>query len=650
MPRSLPTPRSLLSRALLLASLLLGVACVRQGGPDRPVAVGGGAVVIVFSQAPEELPFNPRGARLLAATQQLEAIVAHPVAIQLDAALLPQWAQNFENGLASGIENVARDFAAMKLVSPRVFAYAVASLRRIECRYDAAARFYTSTFDDRTGTLSISGPVIPESTSSVQEGGPAMALIHAGALRFAVPDAYLGDYLGRRFAGVEPESAPLDDLDRYWDYITRERSGFYRRTPAVNPEVGDGSRVRTLHRIVRFAPRVPRENATLTRLMRRELIDGADLFGRAYLTEVEMLGRTTPASSWRRAESAWAGWLDQNLDGFSEEEQRTFARSVLFKGPFDHGNEVPLMNIDTLGIGLHVADRWIAAGHPATRAALEHQPLFQTLVCPLWRSDEDRPTTPSNCSHAIYKRAAASPAGRARLIKAISSRKDTAFTETVFDNIRGQSAKERANLFELWRGLEGDAVDWSAATRTIAESAMGDSAGRSELYDEGLRLWRSHPEYRGETLYLLAGLEPYNLVRPGLVDWPQFDRIFGSPIDAAAYTAYLRQGPLAISNLAGLWPALGPGFSRAAPLLPLLDAYIEDRVIKTYNFKSPDQPLKDIVSRLCTDHASADLALLNGYFRKRASTNPSEERRFGLLLDLTSPGRCAATAKPGGLR
>jgi hypothetical protein len=51
--------------------------------------------------------------------------------------------------------------------------------------------------------------------------------------------------------------------------------------------------------------------------MRRELIDGADLFGRAYLTEVEMLGRTTPASSWRRAESAWAGWLDQNLDGFS---------------------------------------------------------------------------------------------------------------------------------------------------------------------------------------------------------------------------------------------------------------------------------------------------------------------------------------------
>jgi hypothetical protein len=73
-------------------------------------------------------------------------------------------------------------------------------------------------------------------------------------------------------------------------------------------------------------------------------------------------------------------------------------------------------------------------------------------------------------------------------------------------------------------------------------------------------------------------------------------------------------------------------------------------VIKTYNSKSPDQPLKDIVSRLCADHASADLALLNGYFRKRASTNPSEERRFGLLLDLTSPGRCAATAKPGGLR
>lgn len=647
----MPAPRFVLPRALLLALLVLTVSCVRQGGPERPVVVGGGAVVVLFSQAPEELPFNPRGARLLAATQQLEDLVEHPVAIQLDAALLPQWAQNFENGLAGAIENVARDLAWMKQVRPRIFAFGAPSLRRIECHYDATARFYTPTFDDRTGTLTISGPVTPAATSSVQQGGPAVALIEEGAVRIAIPEAYVTDYLERLFARVEPESAPLGDLDRYWDYLDRAQSGYLRyNRDAVRPSNGDDSRAVTLHRVVRFAPRVPPQNAALTAAVREALVAGADFFGRAYMVFSQVPRQTLSTASWRDADAAWAGWLDRNIDTFSEDEQRTFARSALFVRRDETGSPPLSSSIDVLGIALHVVDRWIAAGHTASREGLAHQPLFQHLVCPLGRGENGRPTTPSGCSNGVYTHAAATSSGRARLIKAISARKDAAFTETVFINLRGDGAQERANLFEVWRGLEGDALDWPTATRTIAESAMTGSAGRNELYDEGLRLWRSRPEYRGETLYLLAGLEPYNLIRSGLVDWPQFDRIFGSPIDAAAYTAYLRQGPLAISNVAGLWPALGPGFSRIAPLLPLLDAYIQDRLIKQYNFNSPEQPLKDIASRLCADHAEADLALLNGYFRKRASERPSEERRFGLLLDITSPGRCVAAAKPGGLR
>lgn len=606
-------------------------------------------MVVMFSQAPEELPFNPRGARLLAASQQLEDLVAHPVAIQLDAALLPQWAQNFENGLAGAIENVARDLVWMKQVHPRMFAFAAPSLRRIECHYDAAARFYTATFDDRTGLLAISGPVTPAATSSVQQGGPAVALIEEGAVRFAVPEAYLGDYLERVFAGVEPESAPPADLDRYWDYLTREQSGHYpRKRLAERAQSSDDPRVLTLHRALRFAPRVPRENATLTAAVRRDLVAGADFFGQAYRVHTSVPRQTTMTASFRAADAAWAGWLDRNIDSFTEEEQHTFARSALFVRRDE--SDLRPSKIDVLGIGLHVVDRWIAAGHPASRAALEHQPLFNHLVCPLWHGPDGPPTTPSGCTSGLYEHAAASASERARLIKGILSRRDAAFTETVIVGINHSLPQDRAHFLDVWRGLEDDPLVWGAATRTIAEQTMRGSSIKNELYDEGLRLWRAHPEYRGETLYLLAAIEPYNMSRPGLVDWPQFGRIFGAPIDAAAYTAFLRQGPLAIALTAGLWPALGPGFSRSAPLLPLLDAYLENRVIKSYNTTSPDRPLGDIVSRLCADHADADLALLNGYFRKRASGHPSEERRFGLLLDMTSPGRCAAAPKPGGLR
>ncbi len=81
-------------------------------------------MVVSFDHAPRELPFNPRNARLVAASQQLEARLGHPIQVQFDAALLPQWVDNFENGLASSLENIVHGLDWLQRTHTRINTWA----------------------------------------------------------------------------------------------------------------------------------------------------------------------------------------------------------------------------------------------------------------------------------------------------------------------------------------------------------------------------------------------------------------------------------------------------------------------------------------------------------------------------------------------
>ena len=97
----------------------------------------------------------------------------------------------------------------------------------------------------------------------------------------------------------------------------------------------------------------------------------------------------------------------------------------------------------------------------------------------------------------------------------------------------------------------------------------------------------------------------------------------------------------------GACGARSPRLFRVQPLLPFLDGYLADPNLNGYDLSAPERPLLDIASRLCSERATGDLALLHAYFENRATTRPSEERRFGLILDVTSPGRCEVAAQVG---
>ena len=615
--------------------------------------IGGTTVIVVFDQAPRELPFNPRGARLLAAAQQLEVRVGHPVQIQIDAALLPQWRENFENGLASGIEGLIQGLAWLERTHPRIHAWAAPRLVHVACHYDAAARVSTATFDDRRGTLQIDGPALPAVKHSVQANAAPIALVDSEDVVQGVTRSYFGPYLERRFGGVAPERAPEGELAAYWDYIDRRHSGFYRGASGAT-QLADAPPAVEVEQALRLEARVPPADGELAGKVRRRLVEAAHFFAGVYMRQPGEARSAPPGSPFRRAEAAYSAWLQQNIAVLAESDQVEILRAPIFVVQTGPEADAPLHRryveatfpgFDALGYALGVVDRWIAAGHAVPREVSDQRSIFKALVCPdgpSWRV-----TRPSGgpCPFDLYHYAAAIPAARSRLLHALSARHDRIFTETVFAHLDG------ADRLEMWRAIEPDPVEWRIATLTIADpEGRGEGEHDHALYDEGLRLWRQHPDRRGVVLYLLTSFEQYSLVRDGLVNWTEHERIFGSRINAGEYASFVSQGPLAISRAAGLWRALDEGFSRVAPLLPLLDAYLVDPGVKERNPAAPERPIRDIASRLCAEHSIGDLALLHGYFVKRARLSPTEERRFGLILDMTSPGRCDAAQGPGGRR
>src|SRR5262249_55971935 len=156
------------------------------------VAIGGGAVVVVFSEAPAALPFDPRAARLVAATQQLTALAGHPIELRVDAALMPKVQARFQGALIAAIENVPRDLDALREQRPGALTTLAPKLRRIECRYDAVARKQEGKLDADAGALRITSP------------SDAEVLIDRGVVGAAIEDGYAA-HLDRLFAGAEPE-------------------------------------------------------------------------------------------------------------------------------------------------------------------------------------------------------------------------------------------------------------------------------------------------------------------------------------------------------------------------------------------------------------------------------------------------------------
>lgn len=142
--------------------------------------------------------------------------------------------------------------------------------------------------------------------------------------------------------------------------------------------------------------------------------------------------------------------------------------------------------------------------------------------------------------------------------------------------------------------------------RVIADE-VAEASGDAALVDEARRLYRAYPARRGLLLYLLAALDRYG---HGKVPWSTFGASFGASVGEHELRAYLGEGSRALSNLAVLWPALSPGFSRATVIAPRLAAYLDDPQVPRYQMMDPWRSLRELVNHLCAERRRDDLAVL----------------------------------------
>jgi len=102
---------------------------------------------------------------------------------------------------------------------------------------------------------------------------------------------------------------------------------------------------------------------------------------------------------------------------------------------------------------------------------------------------------------------------------------------------------------------------------------------------------------------------------------------------------------LSISNAHVMWPALGRGWSRAEPIVPRLDVYVDDPLVKQHAFQDPERAIHDIVNLLCQEGQVDDLAKLHTYFQSRIAFHAGDAQRFATILDDTREGRCKPPVK-----
>ncbi len=310
-------------------------------------------------------------------------------------------------------------------------------------------------------------------------------------------------------------------------------------------------------------------------------------FAGAYDHDGERVVALPAWSRWRRAEGAWVAWANANLAAMTAEEKLALVEWVFVRtrgtdGVY-HAASFAFPGFDRFAFGLSIADAWARAGHPRGGEQPPGQlALFAAVVCPIDVAVDGATSSIGRCDYVWYRDALDDAATTRRLMDALLAHKDLDLVQAVFTAIDFMPAPgdKLASLFSLTHALDADDAAWRRAFRVIADDRA--EAGEAPRWtDEARRQWAGHSARHGTLLYALAQVDRYG--DGDKVGWDRFGDTFGAPLDARDFGAYLDEGVRAMSLAHVVWPALSPGWSRAAVLVPRLDAYLDDPAARRYD-------------------------------------------------------------------
>ncbi len=610
-------------RLLRLAWVPLAIALVSACGPSPARAPGGegaevGLVVVVILPTPEKLPFDPRGARLRAATAELGRIVGHPVTFVIDAGLAAEGRASFEGQLIEAIEQVAKDLVLLGKRQPAAFAYGAPLLGKIVCKYRAVTTKAESSLDPAQRTL------------TVIEGARAYALVEPGLIYGALRDSYEG-VAESRYSSISPRDVPAAERRAYFEFMTSDRA------TRGDTEALEDKHSLAIIKLIELARLVGTSDPELADDLRRNLLLQRSHFTTGYVHHPEDAQSLAPA--FHAAERAWTEWLTAGLPAMNAEQKVQVLRDVFVRGLNGKGYlPFAFPGFDKVGMSLSVIDAWIAAGHPDTVAArTPENALFEYVLCPHPKDARGHRTTSPRCDYHLYRFAVENPLAQKRFTDAVLSRKDAAFTEAAFAAIvHGDGGLGPFDRYlVLSRAVEADEATWTIGVRVLAEIA--DTSG-PRLVDEVRRLWAAYPSRRAALLTVLAEADPYD---NGKVDWAGFEHDFGSKLDEAQLAAALDFSPNTVGRLPTMWPALGAGWSRAQAIVPRLDRFLD--LVATQN--DPQRPyttLRSLFNLMCAEPSgAADVAQLRTYLEGRVRAHPGDP-----LVSLESEASCRGRSRP----
>jgi hypothetical protein len=568
-------------------------------------------VSVIIEPSPEELPFDPNNVKLDQASAQLAALAGHPVAFEFDIGQVPDWKAGFQDVLIGSIESVARDLDELKRDHPLIFERGAPRLERVVAHYDPAVVDGASAkVDLTTGVLTLTGPA-------------RQWAVPGGQTAEALQDEY-SRWEADRFATVRAQDVPPSERRSYFEFLTNRRD-----PPARDPREPREPDPDAVVGAVALSSLVGDSDPRLAADVRAWLMIVVRDFASAYGTDGERVVALTPRSRWRQAEASWVAWANARLATMTDEEKLALVESVFVRARgadgVDRAAPFAFPGFDRFAFGLSIADAWARAGHPKGSGPPSSQlELFSAVVCPKSIAADGAVSSAGRCDYAWYRDALDDGATTRRLTDALLARKDLDLVAAVFTGVDFMSAggDKLELLFSLARSLDADDALWRRAFHVIADDrAEGGEVAR--WMDEARRQWAARPPRHGVLLYALAQVD--RDADGDNVPWERFASKFGAPLDARDFAAYLDEGVRAVSRAAVVWPALSPGWSRAAVLVPRLDGYLSDPATRLYDHQDPERALGTIAERLCAEGALADMAQIRAFLARRIATHPGED-------------------------
>ena len=613
----------------------LGLSLALLFGAGASVGCGGGAgspggteaktpgnviyttnVYVTFTREPDRLPFDPRSARLIAASNQLTQIAGHPIGYQFDAALLPEYQASFEEALISSIENTAKDLDALRHDDQEAFAGTAAKLTKIACSYDVVAKHPKPVFTIEKGTLDINVPA--------RSG----ELVGRGAVYRGLQDAFEAG-LKKRYEGATSVSEADEALYFRWIAHTwRPKYGELSTEAAINTD----ERATRIVKVLAFREKVrsPKIAAEVNDWLLRE----ADYFPQAYMHHPRVVGLAAKDSDFRRAEAGTVAFLKSAFKTMNDRD-RLRTLTLVNVRPFTQDREGTHRYVTFAFPGLSPMDlmepvfaEWVKAGHPAHVSGDDAKTaLFQFVACPRETDAQGSHISP-HCEEDLYRVALESRENKDRLLAWVMAAKDPFVAETLIRNYIGvRDADGRDAQMFFWRGLEPNDAAWTAATKAFAEEIGTTDDGM--LQDEARRLWKAYPERRGTLAYLLAHLDQYD---NGKVPWATWAKNSGGALGATDFARYLSHGPRALALMHLVWPLLAPGFSRMDVLQPKLDAFMADDGARRFRQRDPYLFVQDLTQLFCAEKATGELGKLKAYLQRWVQQHPSDEKVYSTLI------------------